>query len=128
VSGNLLAWLALAVALAALTEFARRVRAVAMPQRRTPFDLAFAAALGLGLAAFARGTDLVGSVAAGVACLSGGVFLAMRLQSAQAPNRPAVAVGHPILGFTAPDEHGQPFALDSLHGRPFLLKFFRGHW
>jgi peroxiredoxin len=39
-----------------------------------------------------------------------------------------VALGQPIPEFTAPDAEGQPFALSSLHGRPYLLKFFRGHW
>jgi len=40
----------------------------------------------------------------------------------------AVRVGGPILDFSAPDENGEPFALASLRGRPYLLKFFRGHW
>ena len=38
------------------------------------------------------------------------------------------AVGAPILDFEAPDAEGEPFDLATLRGRPFLLKFFRGHW
>jgi peroxiredoxin len=55
-------------------------------------------------------------------------MLLVRTQSAQSRNVPRVAVGAPILDFTAPDEHGRPFRLSSLAGRPILLKLFRGHW
>jgi cytochrome oxidase Cu insertion factor (SCO1/SenC/PrrC family) len=67
-------------------------------------------------------------VAAGFAIVAGGAFVGLRLQSRQDAREPAVRIGAPILDFTAPDENGQPFALSSLRGRPFLLKFFRGHW
>ena len=56
------------------------------------------------------------------------IFPALRLQSRQQPNRPAVAVGEPMLLFSAPDENGVDFDLSSLNGKPYLLKFFRGHW
>jgi len=128
VSGALLASLALAIAVAAAAEFARRIRRVAVPARRIGFDLAFATALALGVAAFVRGVGFAAGAAAAVACAIGAAMLGVRLQSAQSGNRPRVAVGAPILDFTAPDEHGRPFRLSSLAGRPILLKLFRGHW
>jgi len=128
VSGALLASLALAIAVGTAAEFGRRIQRVAVPARRIGFDLLFAAALALGLAAFARGVGLAAGTAAGVACAIGGVMLLVRTQSAQSRNVPRVAVGEPILDFTAPDEHGRPFRLSSLAGRPILLKLFRGHW
>ena len=33
-----------------------------------------------------------------------------------------------IRNFTAKDDQGNSFDLAALRGRPFLLKFFRGHW
>jgi len=39
-----------------------------------------------------------------------------------------VKVGEPILRFRARDAEGNDFDLQELAGRPFLLKFFRGHW
>ena len=53
------------------------------------------------------------------------ILSSLAIQSSQAP---AVAVGQPILEFTAPDENGDIFDSASLHGKPILLKFFRGHW
>jgi cytochrome oxidase Cu insertion factor (SCO1/SenC/PrrC family) len=128
VSGDRLALLALLVALVAGAEFGRRIRRVSVPARRIAFDLAWLAALALGAAAFARGTGWAGALAAGTACALGAVMLLLRLQSAQLALVPRVAVGLPVLDFSAPDEHGRPFSLASLAGRPFLLKFFRGHW
>jgi cytochrome oxidase Cu insertion factor (SCO1/SenC/PrrC family) len=128
VPGALLASLALATALATGAEFMRRMRAVAIPRNRIAFDLAWGAALALGVAAFVQGVGIAAGLAAGLACALGGLMLLLRLQSAQAANLPRVAVGGPILDFRAPDEDGRPFSLASLSGRPFLLKFFRGHW
>ncbi|MGH7819078.1 MAG: hypothetical protein ACREQ9_04830, partial [Candidatus Binatia bacterium] len=60
--------------------------------------------------------------------LGGGAFLALAATGGQANVTPAVRVGEPIIDFTARDDHGDEFRLVSLRGRPFLLKFFRGHW
>jgi cytochrome oxidase Cu insertion factor (SCO1/SenC/PrrC family) len=90
--------------------------------------VAFTAAAALGVAAFAVGTGTLGAVAAGVGIGVGGSMVALRAISGQDDVQPAVRVGDPIIDFTALDENGEPFALSSLRGRPFLLKFFRGHW
>jgi peroxiredoxin len=60
--------------------------------------------------------------------LGGLAFLALYAGSGQRPLTPAVTVGEPVLEFHALDDAGQPFDLSTLRGRPFLLKFFRGHW
>jgi cytochrome oxidase Cu insertion factor (SCO1/SenC/PrrC family) len=88
----------------------------------------WAATLALGIAAFASGAGWLGGVPAALGSLAGGFMLLIRLGSPQAKNPPAVAVGGKILDFTAPDENGAPFSLSRIAGKPFLLKFFRGHW
>ena len=127
-TGIALGWLALGVAAVNALVFFRRMREVAIPQNRTAHDLGWAAAVALGAAAFALGVHWSGAIPAALGALGGGFMLLLRLGSAQARTRIAVHVGGPILDFTAPDENGAPFALSSVAGKPFLLKFFRGHW
>ena len=119
---------ALAVALANGAWFFSRMQRVALPQNRIAHELAWALALALGVAAFASGTGWLGGVPAALGAFVGGFMLLMRLGSPQAKQAPAVKLGAPILDFVAPDENGAPFRLASLAGKPFLLKFFRGHW
>jgi len=82
----------------------------------------------LALAALGGGPGWPGGIAAGLALVAGGVFLTLQTLSRQPALVPAVQVGGPILDFSAPDDAGERFDLASLRGRPFLLKFFRGHW
>jgi hypothetical protein len=117
----------LALALANGAWFLARMRRVAL-QSRIAHELLWAASVALGLAAFASRPGWLGGAAAALGVLAGAAMLALRAVSAQAKNAPAVAVGGPILDFTAPDENGAPFTLSSLAGKPVLLKFFRGHW
>jgi hypothetical protein len=124
-------WLGLAGALLVVATgivWFRLIAAVRVPANRTPYFATMGVGAALGVAAFVQGTGVVGGVAAGFAIVAGGAFVGLRLQSRQDAREPAVRIGAPILDFTAPDENGQPFALSSLRGRPFLLKFFRGHW
>jgi hypothetical protein len=118
----------LAIAVANGAWFFGRMQRVALPQNRIAHDALWAAALALGVAAFASGAGWLSGVAAALGSALGAAMLLLRLGSPQAKNTPAVRVGGPILDFSAPDEHGAPFALSSLAGKPFLLKFFRGHW
>ena len=39
-----------------------------------------------------------------------------------------VQIGGPIIDFTVAVANDESFELGSLRGKPFLLKFFRGHW
>lgn len=105
----------------------RLIQDVAVPRNRTPYLAAFVAGGVLGVAAIFQG-GFVGILTGGVAALGGLGFSALRLVSGQAPNEPAVKVGEKMLSIVAPDETGAEFDLASLTGRPYLLKFFRGHW
>jgi hypothetical protein len=104
------------------------IRRVRIPADLRPTIAAHAVAVALGLTAVALGASTPGLILAAVAILGGAVFLAIQTQSRQARLTPAVAVGSPIIEFTLPDHEGRPFDLATLRGKPFLLKFFRGHW
>jgi len=106
----------------------RLIHQVRIPKDLRPTIAAHFVAIGLGAAAFLLGASPLGLTFAIIAFLGGAVFLALQTQSRQARLTPAVAVGHPIIEFTLPDHTGRPFDLASLRGKPFLLKFFRGHW
>ncbi len=120
--------LGLAIVLAAGVRWFQLMKQVAIPRNRVPFLAVFASGAGLGLLAIAQGTGWLGSIAGGIAALLGFAFLGLRAQRCVKPKRPAVEVGGPILGFSAPDENGVDFDLSNLKGKPYLLKFFRGHW
>ena len=127
-SGDGLGLLAAAVVLGTGVVWVRLIRAVRVPRVRAPYLAMMGVGALLGVAALARGVGAVGGVAAWVAILAGGFFVVLRLQSAQASGEPTAKPGGPIPDFSATDDEGNPFALASLSGRPFLLKFFRGHW
>jgi cytochrome oxidase Cu insertion factor (SCO1/SenC/PrrC family) len=127
-SGTWLAALGFATVLATGTAWFRRVFAVAIPQDRTPFVALMAVGAVLGVAALVRGTGWVGGAGAVFAVVGGGLFLFTFLISTQKGGSGRLLLGEPIPDFTAPDHNGDPFALSSLAGSPFLLKFFRGHW
>ncbi len=103
------------------------IQDVAVPRRRWPYQMGFVGGGLIGLFAAFQG-GILSMIAGGVAAFAGLVFGALRLQSRQQPNEPAVGVGEPMLAASAPDENGVDFDLSSLHGKPYLLKFFRGHW
>ncbi len=127
-NGTLLGIASLAIVAANGAVFLSRMQRVAIPENRLAHDLGWTAALALGIAAFAGGVGWVGGVSAAIGAFTGGLMLLLRLGSAQAKNAAAVRVGGPILDFAAVDENGAPFTLASVAGKPFLLKFFRGHW
>ena len=127
-SGGLLGLLALAVMVGTGALWVKRLRQVRAGEVRGVAIAGMAGAALLAVLALGAGPGLLGSVAAGVALAVSGTFLALQPLSRQARKAPAVSVGGPILDFTAKDDSGEPFALGTLRGRPFLLKFFRGHW
>jgi hypothetical protein len=127
-SSAALGFLALALAAVAGALWAGAIRAVRVAERRPLVGVLVVAGAGLGAFALLRGPGIAGGVAAGLALAVGVLFLAFQLLGRQTRGAPSVAVGQPILDFTAPDADGRPFALAGLRGRPYLLKFFRGHW
>ena len=127
-SGFLLAGLAVACAAGYLALLANAVRRVNVGARRPLLNGLAVGAVVFGIAAFLNAPGLFGGVLAGLGTLVGGVFLFLTVLAPQSKQAPAVAVGGRLLDFTAPDENGKPFSIESLHGRPVLIKFFRGHW
>lgn len=127
-AGDLLGFASLLLAVTTAALWFRRVFAVRIPDDRTAWVAAFGAAVVLGIASFVAGNETLGAVAAGIGVGIGGFMAATRAISRQSEKVPAVSVGGPIIDFTAPDDNGAPVELAGLRGRPFLLKFFRGHW
>jgi peroxiredoxin len=127
-TGDILGLFAGAVIAVAGFRWLRLMRQVRLPDDATPYVVACAVAAALGAGALALGAGVAGGIAAGLAIAGGVAFLALVAASGQARIVPAVAVGGPVLDFVATDDADRPFALASLRGKPFLLKFFRGHW
>jgi hypothetical protein len=127
-NGLILGLLALALLVQAGLVWMRSIRELRTGERRPLVLVVVVAGVGLGALAFARGPGWIGGIAAGLAVGLGGLFLLLQVLAQQSRHTPAVGLGREVLDFIAPDAEGQPFALSSLRGRPYLLKFFRGHW
>ena len=127
-SGAFLGFFALAVVGGTGALWFQRMNAVRAGEVRSLVIGLMGLAALLSLLAFVSGPGLPGGIAAGLALAVSGTFLALQPLSGQARHGPAVRVGGPILDFSAPDDRGETFDLATLRGRPFLLKFFRGHW
>lgn len=127
-NGNTTALFALALVLVPGIPWLWLMQRVRIPKNRTPFVAPSAAGAIAGLYSLALDPGPAAAAAAIVAIAGGAIFVALCAASRQRPNEPAVSVGGPILDFRARDDSGRDFDLASLRGRPFLLKFFRGHW
>jgi len=126
--GSVLAACGLFVLLAVGLRWWRAMQRVAIPADIRPYLIASGVSALAGAAAFVFGVGILGGIAAALALIGGVALPALYAGSAQLPRTPAVAVGGPVLNFTAADDSGAPFDLATLRGTPFLLKFFRGHW
>lgn len=127
-SGSWLAASAFALVIGTGIVWFRRAFALKLPRNRSGFVLAMVLAAGLGIAAFVLGTGWLAGAAAGFSIAAASVFLLLVAISAQKGGPGQLRAGSPMPDFTAPDENGEPFRFASLAGRPYLLKFFRGHW
>ena len=106
----------------------RRALAVRLPASRKSFVLAMTGGAILGAAALAGDPGWIAGSAATFALAAGALFGLLVAISGQKGGAGRFQVGSPVPDFSAPDQNGEPFQLSSLAGRPFLLKFFRGHW
>ncbi len=103
-------------------------RAVAIPENRALFIVAWLSAVVLGVAAFVKGAGWGGRFAA-IAAIVLGSFLPFTVSiSEQVASANAIQVGDTIPAFTAPDDQGEIFDSERLRGKPVLMKFFRAHW
>ncbi|RMD84410.1 MAG: hypothetical protein D6815_04255 [Candidatus Dadabacteria bacterium] len=116
------------VAAGAWASYWSRIKAHAVPRRPLVHQGAMILALVLAASGLARGPGWLGAVAATGAVAAAAVFLVSTLTS-RLPAKPlAVAIGQPAPRFQATDSEGKPFDSQVLAGRPYVLKFFRGHW
>ena len=127
--GYLLALVATSMAAALMVLWVLAMRRVNMGERLPILNSLAAAATIFGVASLALESGILGGLLAGSSVFIGAVFLVLGVfLSAMSRQEPAVKVGAPLISFTAPDENGEPFEIESLRGSPVLLKFFRGHW
>ena len=105
-----------------------RIKALRVPRRPIAYITAMVASIALATWSFVVGPGLGGGALAMMAIAGAGMLLFSTFMSPLPVTTPAVAAGEPILPFTAKDHAGNDFDLGSLAGRPYLLKFFRGHW
>ncbi len=123
-----LAWFSAAVVAAAWAIYWPRIQQHRVPRRPVLFQAAHAAGAVLAVLALVNGPTAGAMLAAVAALLGAGLFLFSSLTSSLPRKQPAVNVGDRYLDFTAKDWEGRDFRLSSLEGRPFILKFYRGHW
>ncbi len=126
--GTLLGIASAALGIGTSVAWFRAIQQVTIHRGRAPYFMAWGLAFALGVAAWFHDPGLLGGTAAVLGLLPSFLFLFLAVFSAQADNTPAVAVGGSMLAFQAPDDSGVVFESASLTGRPYLLKFFRGHW
>ena len=124
----MLSFVGLVIVVATGVRWFQLIQNVAIPRNRVGFHLAFAGGAVLGLVGAITGTSWLSTIVGGLAAVAGSMMPLLRLQSGQKSAEPTLSVGEPILAFTALDENGVAFDLASLKGKPYLLKFFRGHW
>ena len=128
-TGTKLGLVALALAVCTVTLWFYLTRQVNLPDSRTLFVIAFLSAAALGVAAYVKGTSILGGLPPAVAILIG-LFLPFTiLVSPQTVDTAKIiGVGDTIPHFTAVDGRGEAFDSATLHGHLVLIKFFRAHW
>ena len=125
----LLGPIGLIVSVVATVLWIRALRRLEVPQDRSAYVVAWAAAGTLGVLAlvFGDGGALL-RVPAWIAATAGPFLLFTVAISRQVSGTNAITVGDTIPAFSAPNEHGHRVDSASLHGHLVLIKFFRAHW
>jgi hypothetical protein len=128
-TGTKLGIAALALAVSTFVYWFHLAGQVNLPDDRTGFVLVFLTAAGLGVAAYVKGTGLIGGFPPAVAILIG-LFLPFTIyvspQDVEAAR--VIKVGDTIPHFSALDDRGETFDSSSLDDHLVLIKFFRAHW
>ena len=127
-NGELLGLLAFAIVGGTGLRWYSLMQRVAIPRDRTLLYGFFGVGAFFGLLALLNNAGFVTGVLAFLSLLVGSLIPLMRLVSDQAKNEPAFPVGSTIPFFSATDDQGRRFESSWLSGKPYLLKFFRGHW
>jgi hypothetical protein len=127
-NGQILGLLAFAIVVGVGVRWYVLIQRVAIPRDRTLLYGFFGIGAFFGLLALLNHPGWIAGTLASVALIVGATFPLLRLRSAQVPAEPAVPVGSSLPFFAAPDDRGKRFESPWLSGKPYLLKFFRGHW
>lgn len=127
-TGLLYALGSFAIAMAMWVLWFKKALRQALPENLTGFVLATALGLGLAIAAFFQAPGLLGGVLAGLATFLSLFWFFALIAGKQKAEQSKIAVGQAVPAFTALNEDGSSFDSQVLHGKPYLLKFFRGHW
>lgn len=127
-SAPLLAAASVALFLGFGASWLRGMQTVRLPKRATFHVGGIVTAMVLAIGALLSAPGLLAGLAAGLVVFLGATFLTLLASSGQMQGTARFAVGGELPDFVATDDEGRPFALASLRGQPFLLKFFRGHW
>ena len=127
-TGTKLGILSFALALGSAGLWIYLIRQVDIPEDRTAFVVAFLSSAVLGITAFFKGTNWAGGVLAGLAIFIGSLLPFTIAVSPQEVTASVIKLGDTIPHFTAPDDKGEIFDSNSLHGHLVLIKFFRAHW
>ena len=127
-NGQLLGLLAFAIVAAAGVRWYLLIQQVAIPRDRTLLYGFFGIGAFFGFLAVVNQPGWLIGVLAWSALLVGGLFPLLRLQSEQVQSASTVSVGSQMPFFALDDDSGKRFESTWLTGKPYLLKFFRGHW
>ncbi len=127
-SGFRLAVFGTVVILAGWASWWAKIKAMTVPRNAIVYQAIMASGVVLIVMGMSRGAGVPGGLLGMVGLLAGGMYLVTSFISGLPEEPLAVQIGERILDFEATDSAGEPFSLSSLDGRPFLLKFYRGHW
>jgi len=127
-TGYRVALFAAAVVAGAWISYWPRIKAHTVPRKPRVWQAAMIGGVGLALSAFVMGPGLGGGVAAAAAIIAAAFFLFSSFNSRMPAVVPKVKLGGRYADFSTSDLDAKPFRLSALEGKPFLLKFYRGHW
>jgi hypothetical protein len=128
VSGFSLVIYGTAVVLAGWTSWWAKIKALTIPSKPIAYQSLMAAGIVLIVWGMIRGAGPLGGMIGFVGLVAGGMYLWTSTMRELPKQTLAVRVGEPVLDFDASDSDGAAFSISSLSGKPFLLKFYRGHW
>ena len=127
-NGQLLGLIGFAIVAATGARWFVLINAVAIPRDRTLLYGFFGVGAFFSFLALLHQPGWVVGAMSVVSMLVGAGFPALRLGSDQEHKETAYPVGSTVPFFAADDDSGKRFESSWLAGKPYLLKFFRGHW
>ena len=128
-TGTKLGILALTLAVGTTFLWFAMTATVGLPSTRIGFVIGFAAAIGIGVFSYFKGTSILGAIPPALAIvISGFLSFTIYISPQALDTNTSISVGDTIPSFTAPTDTEEVFDSASLHGHLVLIKFFRAHW